>query len=889
MVYNNFKVKFITVLSSISIIVYIVWRYLNTIPVGHGWLSTTCAIILLTIETIGIFETFVYYYGANNPIYPELPKIDEEFFPEIDIFVTTYNESANLLKNTILGCLNLEYPDKNKVHIYLCDDGNRKEIKALAKDLKVKYLAREERLFAKAGNLNNALKKTKSPLIANFDADMIPDSKFLMKTVPYFLKSEEKIGFIQTPQGFYEPDLFQYYLCLENKIPNEQDYFYKNVQITKNKSNSVIYGGTNAVLSREALKKINGFSTVSITEDFATGILIQSRGYTCYAINEVLSSGVPPHNLKSLVKQRQRWARGCIQTGRRLNILSREDLSIQQKLNYISSVSYWFFCLKRLIYIIFPILFSVFNIVVAKCDIKQALIFWGPMYVLTNLALRILSNKIRTSKWTSIYETVLAPFLFFPVILESMGFSKKEFIVTKKDNKNGKSSKIWFIFFYSLYAIFTIIGLIKSFYWVYLYKEKNQLLTLFWLSINLFYLFAAIFFALGRKREFYSSSKGSNEFSGVSEAPEKLNKTRSKSQRTKLTFKKSFILLIFLSVSVIAFNKFCINNLEKLIFPKMNCGINIGNALESPKDVDWGMDLKNRYLKEIQEAGFDHVRIPVRFSDYTDKEDNYRIDRALLSRLDKHILYALELGLTVILDLHHFNEIMDEPQKYEEEFYNIWEQLSVHYKNYPKELIFELLNEPVRNLYPELWNTYIKNSIQIIREDNPYRLVIFGPYYYYNIDNIERLELPYEDPYIMVAFHYYEPNDFAFQGNKYHPGFEDLKDIPWKGSSADLDFLSNRFERVENFAKEHKVKVTLNEFGVTKEAPRHFRRLWTEEVRKEAERRNFSVCYWEFGSGFGIYNIERDVWDHDMLEALIPLPNKSETLKKVQMSKSRFK
>lgn len=171
----------------------------------------------------------------------------------------------------------MDYPDRSKVHIYLCDDSNRPEMRELAAHMGIRYLTRTEHIHAKAGNLNNAMKHTSSPLIATFDADMIPKHDFLTSCVPYFLTGE-KIGFVQTPQSFYNPDQFQYNLYSEARIPNEQDYFYRDVQVGRNKSNSVIYGGTNTVLSRQALEDVGGFYTGSITEDFAMALKCRAKG-----------------------------------------------------------------------------------------------------------------------------------------------------------------------------------------------------------------------------------------------------------------------------------------------------------------------------------------------------------------------------------------------------------------------------------------------------------------------------------------------------------------------------------------------------------------------------------------------------------------------------------
>ena len=503
----------------VTSIIYLIWRIFFTIPFGEGIIALISGMYLLIVEIVGMLEEVVHYNNMTNIEYPMIPKADFSEFPDVDIFIATYNEPVELLYKTINGCINMEYPDENKVHIYSCDDSNRIEMKKLAEEMNINYITRTERKDAKAGNFNNALAKTDSPLVVTFDADMIPMHDFLMSTVPYFVEDltnakkiekkdgkearknrEGKIGFIQTPQSFYNPDLFQYNLFSETRIPNEQDYFYRDIQISRNKSNSVIYGGTNTVISREALDEIGGFYTKVITEDFATGILIQSNGYTCYAIDEVHASGLAPEDLKGLVKQRQRWARGCIQTGRKLNILFRKGLNISQKLSYISAITYWYGCLKRLIYIMAPILFSVFGVVVVKCTLLEVLIFWLPMYIFSSKSLKLVSRKIRTVKWTNVYETILFPSLIVSVILESLGISQKKFNVTRKGGAiEDKNYQIKKAIPHIILSILSIIGIINCVKFTFITGTPVYIVLIFWLIINLYNIVMSIFFMLGRQ------------------------------------------------------------------------------------------------------------------------------------------------------------------------------------------------------------------------------------------------------------------------------------------------------------------------------------------------------------------------------------------------------
>lgn len=491
-------------------IVYLLWRTFRTVPLHDGIISAVAGISLLVVEIIGMFEAFVHYFNMHKIENHPIPQVPLEEYPDVDVFIATYNEPTDLLYKTVNGCVHMDYPDKSKVHIYICDDGRREEVRKLAEELHVNYLDREDNEGAKAGNLNHALSMTSSPLIATFDADMIPQHEFLLDTVAYFVdqeiknrdldeKDRVKLGFIQTPQSFYNPDLFQFNLFSESRIPNEQDYFYKDVQVARNKSNCVIYGGSNTVISREALEDVGGFFTKSITEDFATGIKIQQKGYICYAVNKILASGLSPTDLKSLITQRIRWGRGCIQTGRRVHICLSRHLSLAQKVNYLASVWYWYASWKRLIYIMSPILFATFGVIVVRCSLIEVLIFWLPMYISSNISLKMMSRNIRTTRWTNLYETIIFPFLLIPTLLETFGISMKKFKVTKKGG-DAQEQKNWpYAIPHFILIVLSIIGIARCIDWTFTTGQIDYLVILFWLLLNFYNLVMSLFFILGRK------------------------------------------------------------------------------------------------------------------------------------------------------------------------------------------------------------------------------------------------------------------------------------------------------------------------------------------------------------------------------------------------------
>ncbi len=509
--FHNWKGKIWFLLNMFFTIMYLMWRVFFTIPFEYGIVSIVAGIALLVVEVLGMVEAFVHYanmYSVEGYPFPE--NLPSDAFPDVDVFVATYSEDVELLYKTLRGCTRMKYPDPKKVHIYLCDDGHREEMRVLADRLGVNYLDREDHEGAKAGNLNNALAHSDSPYVVTFDADMIPRSNFLMKTIPYFVdaelrnrdrKEEDKIklGFLQSPQSFYNLDLFQFNLYSESRIPNEQDYFYKDIQVARTKTNSVIYGGSNTVLSREALEAIGGFYTGAITEDFATGILIEKKQYVSLGTAEPLASGLSPQDLKDLVQQRTRWARGVIATGRKMHIFTASELNFSQKMNYWASVWYWYAPLKRLIYIMSPILYATFGFMVFKCTLAQVLIFWLPMYISSNISLRMLSRNIRSTKWTSIYETVLFPYMLLPVLFESVGISMKKFKVTSKGGqKNEKGKNFLYSIPFLILIVLSVWGILRCVLIMLDSGSFGPIVVLFWLINNLFLLVMSLFFVDGR-------------------------------------------------------------------------------------------------------------------------------------------------------------------------------------------------------------------------------------------------------------------------------------------------------------------------------------------------------------------------------------------------------
>lgn len=444
--------RILAILLSVTAALYLVWRIVYTIPYDHGALSVVLGWVLLLTELFGAAELLIFFWldtGARG----KLPE--KGVHPEVDVFVTTCGEPVSLLEKTLKGCIAMKY--QGRKNIYLLDDAPTPEMRELAQVLGVSYLTREGRENAKAGNLNAALSKTHGTLIAVFDADMVPRPDFLLKTAALMTNG---VAYVQTPQHFQNFDLFQKAFSGKKPIPNEQDFFYRSIEPARNASNAVILAGSNMLLRRKALQEIGGFATGTLTEDFATGIELTKRGYKTCAIAEPLADGLAPESFGALIRQRKRWATGCIQAGKRTGLLFQKGLTLSQRLSYLIAVSFWYFPIKRIVYMAMPLLFALCDLSVMRCDPLFSAIFWLPMFLLTSFGVLYSSEHTRTVGWSMLYETCLTPFLLVTVLRTTFGHGAKNFEVTDKSGRR-EWKALWLLPF-AIAAALNAWGLIAA-------------------------------------------------------------------------------------------------------------------------------------------------------------------------------------------------------------------------------------------------------------------------------------------------------------------------------------------------------------------------------------------------------------------------------------------
>ncbi|MFP7492460.1 glycosyltransferase [Terribacillus saccharophilus] len=484
-------------------LIYLIWRTAFTLPT-MGVISLIVGILLLVTEWAGYLQSVVFTILSWRPFKQKtVPLSAFEELPTVDVYIATYNEPADLLKRTISASQMMRYPE-DKLRIYVCDDGRRADIRQLTESMGAIYLDRPDNKHQKAGNLNHAMTKTNGEIIVTMDADMVPRANFLERTLGYF--TDEKVSFVQAPQVFYNADAFQYNLFFEDNITNEQDFFMRRLEEGKDRYNATMYVGSNALFRRRSLEEIGGFATGVITEDMATGMLLQTNGQRTVFVNETLAVGLSPETYADLLKQRDRWCRGNIQVIRKWNPLTIKGLSFMQRLLYMDGIHYWFFGIYKMVYLLAPLLFLLFSIYSLQTDFSTLLMFWLPAFLSSQLAFRRMADNKRTTLWSHVYEVALAPYMAVSVLTELFFRKSIKFNVTRKGILNNRRHFLWrtstpYVILLAMSAASLIMVGIDLFTPVQIYDSVSMLyINIFWVLYNAIALVMALTIAVERPR-----------------------------------------------------------------------------------------------------------------------------------------------------------------------------------------------------------------------------------------------------------------------------------------------------------------------------------------------------------------------------------------------------
>ena len=418
---------------------YLWWRSTETLN-WDGGVGTWISLATYGAEIYGFLVVLHHYTIATRSVDRTTAPPDAQFSPSVDIFVASYNEGADILTRTLVGCQAIEYANKQ---VYLLDDGRRPEIAELCRKLGVNYIDRDNNRGAKAGNLNNALSRTSGDFIVTFDADHVPESSFLTETLGHF--RDARVAQVQSAHHFFNPDLFQDRLRSHEYIANEQDMFYHIVQPGRDVDNASFFCGSGAVFRRAALKEIGGFPMTTITEDLHTSMMLHSRGWRSIYVNKDLSAGLAPESFEGYVTQRRRWSRGTMQVMLLRGGLWLPGLTLAQRIHYFATLWYWLYGIPRVIYLLAPLFFLLLGVqpLIVR-DMNDLLAYYLPHLFISVAAFQLVNRGMRRIFWSDIYESCIAVQMAVTALMFPVSGRRVHFAVTPKGDdaqKTGGRSK----------------------------------------------------------------------------------------------------------------------------------------------------------------------------------------------------------------------------------------------------------------------------------------------------------------------------------------------------------------------------------------------------------------------------------------------------------------
>jgi cellulose synthase (UDP-forming) len=423
--------------SIFSTLRYAYWRVGETwngiTSAGHLYEWDTVFVLLLLGAEFYAFATLALgYFQTLHPLRrPPVPlRGDPHAWPTVDVFIPTYNEPLDVVRATVLGALQLDYP-ADKINIYVLDDGRRREFKDWTAHVGVGYITRGNNAHAKAGNINHALGHTRGKFVAIFDCDHVPTRSFLQATLGWFAR-DQMLGLVQTPHHFYSPDPFERNLAQFRKVPNEGALFHRLVQDGNDLWNASFFCGSCAVIRRVALEEIGGIAVETVTEDAHTALRMQRRGWNTAYINIPQAAGLATESLSAHIGQRIRWARGMVQILRIENPLLASGLSFTQRLCYFNATTHYLFAVPRLVFLTIPLTYLLFGMVNIYGYSLAVFAYALPHLVLSQLANARVQKGYRSSLWNEVYEAVLAPYILLPTLLALINPRLGKFNVTAK-------------------------------------------------------------------------------------------------------------------------------------------------------------------------------------------------------------------------------------------------------------------------------------------------------------------------------------------------------------------------------------------------------------------------------------------------------------------------
>lgn len=334
---------------------------------------------------------------------------------------------------------------------------------------------------------------------------------------------------------------------------------------------------------------------------------------------------------------------------------------------------------------------------------------------------------------------------------------------------------------------------------------------------------------------------------------------------------------------------------------KVHRGVNVSHWMSQSKarGAERAAKVTAADFANIKALGFDHVRLPIDEEQLWDEPGNKQPEAFEL--LHDGIRWSLENDLRVIVDLHvirshHFNspdsrQLWDDPEA-QAKFLDLWKQLSAELHEYPLGMVaYEPLNEAVAE-DSEDWNQLISQVIGALRELEPERVIVMGSNRWQTAGTFPDLQIPADDPNIILSFHFYTPMPVTHYTAPWTPLASYEGPIVYPGQAIDeaeyetmdetlleaVEEHNGKFDRATlelimlpaiEVAKEANLPLYCGEFGAFPPAPLEVRQAWYRDMISIFDEHDIAWAHWNYNDDFPLVTQDREPIT-DLTSILIP-------------------
>jgi cellulose synthase/poly-beta-1,6-N-acetylglucosamine synthase-like glycosyltransferase len=454
-------------------------------------------IVSIGYDSLKVIYIWYHYWDISFPV---KPKLNSNL--TVDVLTTYFpGEPYEMVKETLVAIQKMKYPHTT----YLCDEANDSYLIEFCKENNIVHVTRNNRINAKAGNINNALQQAKGDLCLILDPDHVPKAKFLEEVIPYF--EDESIGFVQTVQAYYNIKES----AVAKGAAEQTFHFYGPVMMSMNSYGTVNAIGANCFFRRKALDSIGGHAP-GLSEDMHTAMQLHAKGWKSVYVPHVYTKGLVPASLTSYYKQQLKWSRGTLELLVAVYPKLFRQFSCRQKIHYGILPFHYLSGITYLINFLIPLISLFTSIMPWKGNIINFGLMFAPIFICivgirlyvqqwvlhkSERGLHLIGGLLQTCTW----------WIYLIGLIYTLIRKKVPYLPTPKEDKERVS---WKILMPNLMV--GIISIIAVIYGLSIDYTPFSIVMSGFALLNASFMFYTLFFAYQKQKVVKLHSKSTNEY-----------------------------------------------------------------------------------------------------------------------------------------------------------------------------------------------------------------------------------------------------------------------------------------------------------------------------------------------------------------------------------------